>query len=69
VCCWIFCKKVVLDCVDVFLSTCYCCAVMWFIYKFLDIDFSTTGPTRCTVCFQFILINSLYMFRALICSS
>jgi hypothetical protein len=30
---------------------------------------STTGPTRCTICFQFITINSLYMFRALISSS
>jgi hypothetical protein len=26
-------------------------------------------PTRCTVCFQFITINNLYMFRALICLS
>jgi hypothetical protein len=25
---------------------------------------STIGPTRCTICFQFITINSLYMFRA-----
>jgi hypothetical protein len=30
---------------------------------------SVTGPTRCTVCFQFIMINGLYMFRALIFSS
>jgi hypothetical protein len=30
---------------------------------------SITGPTRCTICFQFITINSFYMFRALICSS
>jgi hypothetical protein len=30
---------------------------------------SITGPTRCTICFQFITINSLYMFWALICSS
>jgi hypothetical protein len=27
------------------------------------------GPIRCTVYFQFISINSLYMFRALFCSS
>jgi hypothetical protein len=32
-------------------------------------DISITVPTSCTVCFQFIAINSLYMFRALICSS
>jgi hypothetical protein len=25
---------------------------------------STTGPTRCTICLQFIMINSLYMFWA-----
>jgi hypothetical protein len=30
---------------------------------------SVTGPTRCTICCQFININSLYMFQALICSS
>jgi hypothetical protein len=30
---------------------------------------SIIGPTRCTKCFQFIIINSLYMFRTLICSS
>jgi hypothetical protein len=30
---------------------------------------SIRGPTRCTICFQFITINILYMFRALICSS
>jgi hypothetical protein len=30
---------------------------------------SVTGPTGCTICFQFITINSLYMFRALVCSS
>jgi hypothetical protein len=30
---------------------------------------SIIGPTRCTICFHFITINSLYMFRALICSS
>jgi hypothetical protein len=29
---------------------------------------SIIRPTRCTICFQFITINSLYMFRALICS-
>jgi hypothetical protein len=28
-----------------------------------------TGPIRSTICFQFITINSLYMFPALICSS
>jgi hypothetical protein len=26
---------------------------------------SIIGPARCTVCCQFITINSLYMFRAL----
>jgi hypothetical protein len=31
--------------------------------------FSIIGPTRCTVCFQFIVINSLYILQALICSS
>jgi hypothetical protein len=30
---------------------------------------SIIGPTRRTVCFQFNAINSLYMFRALICPS
>jgi hypothetical protein len=30
---------------------------------------STTGPTSYTIYFQFITINSLYMFRALIYSS
>jgi hypothetical protein len=30
---------------------------------------SILGPTRCTICFQFIMINSLYMFQAIICSS
>jgi hypothetical protein len=30
---------------------------------------SVIGSTRCTICFQFITINSLYIFRALICSS
>jgi hypothetical protein len=29
----------------------------------------TTGQTTCTVCLQFITINSLYMFKALICST
>jgi hypothetical protein len=32
-------------------------------------EFSTTGPTRCTVCCQFITVNSLYVFRALACLS
>jgi hypothetical protein len=32
-------------------------------YKF---HISTAGPTKCTVCFQFIAINSLYMFPALL---
>jgi hypothetical protein len=32
-------------------------------------NFSIIRPTRCTNCFQFITINSLYMFRARICSS
>jgi hypothetical protein len=32
-------------------------------------NINRTGPTGCSVCFQFITINSLYMFRALICSS
>jgi hypothetical protein len=32
-------------------------------------EFSIIGPTGCTVYFQFITINSLCMFRALICSS
>jgi hypothetical protein len=27
------------------------------------------GTAGCTICFQFITINSLYMFQALICSS
>jgi hypothetical protein len=27
--------------------------------------FGKTGPTRCTICFQFITVNSLYMFPAL----
>jgi hypothetical protein len=35
----------------------------------INFEISTTGPTICTVCFQFITINSLYMFQALICSS
>jgi hypothetical protein len=30
---------------------------------------SVTGPTGYTVCSQFITVNSLYMFPALICSS
>jgi hypothetical protein len=30
---------------------------------------STTGPTGCTVCFQFITVNSLYMVQGLICLS
>jgi hypothetical protein len=32
-------------------------------------SFSIIGPTRCTICFQFITINSLHMFQALMCSS
>jgi hypothetical protein len=31
--------------------------------------FSIIEPTRYTICFHFITINSLYMFPALICSS
>jgi hypothetical protein len=27
------------------------------------------GPSRCSICFSFIMINSLYMFQAPICSS
>jgi hypothetical protein len=27
------------------------------------ISISTTGPTRCTVCFHFITINSLYVVK------
>jgi hypothetical protein len=30
---------------------------------------SITGPKGPMICFQFIAINSLHMFRALICSS
>jgi hypothetical protein len=30
--------------------------------------FSIIASTRCTICFQFITNNSLYMFRALTCS-
>jgi hypothetical protein len=30
---------------------------------------SIIGPTGCTICFQFITINSLYMFRSLIFTS
>jgi hypothetical protein len=30
---------------------------------------SIIGPTKCTICFRCITINSLYMFRALFCSS
>jgi hypothetical protein len=40
-------------------------------YSLVDLQWRwrKIGPTRCTTCFQFIAINSLYMFRALICSS
>jgi hypothetical protein len=31
--------------------------------------FNIIVPTRCTICFQFITINSLYIFRELTCSS
>jgi hypothetical protein len=30
---------------------------------------SISGPTKYTICFQFITIIILYMFRAIICSS
>jgi hypothetical protein len=32
-------------------------------------NFSIIGPTSCAIYFQFITINSIYMFRAPICSS
>jgi hypothetical protein len=37
--------------------------------KTLKSYISITGPTRCTIWCQFITINILYMFWALICSS
>jgi hypothetical protein len=42
-------------------------AVHFFLKKVCNI--SKAGPTRCTICFQFITINILYMLRKLICSS
>jgi hypothetical protein len=32
-------------------------------------DIHVTEPTRCTICFQFVTFNSLYMFQALFCWS
>jgi hypothetical protein len=32
-------------------------------------EISIIGPIGCTICFQFIMINSLYMSQAFICAS
>jgi hypothetical protein len=42
-----------------------CCSACWSATVSLKF-FSIIGPTRCTICFQCIIINSLYMFRALV---
>jgi hypothetical protein len=49
------------------LGICIVSAVFLYCFVYVIYSyFSIIGPTRRTICFQFITINSLYMFRALI---